>query len=160
MGLIELKPPTQILIVEDEEPKLRHIREFAVERYPNSAIQAAGSVSSAIDALEDCLPDLVILDMSLPTFDVSAGESGGRPRGFGGREILRYMQMEEVDCPTLVLTGYEQFPHPSGGAVPLSTLREEILSEFSEVVRAVLHFDSSLEDWKVQLKKSLDEMGV
>jgi CheY-like chemotaxis protein len=78
-----------ILLVEDEAPKSTHIERFLKNLAPNVVISLAKSVNSAFDALEQNVPDLLLLDMSLPTFDIGDRESGGRPQGFGGIEILR-----------------------------------------------------------------------
>lgn len=86
----------KILLVEDEAPKSTHIATFLKSICPSVSIHLARSVNSACNFLENEHSDLVILDMSLPTFDVCDRETGGRPQGFGGIEVLRFMTMEEI----------------------------------------------------------------
>src|SRR5664279_1242884 len=98
-----------ILLVEDEAPKQQHISSAIFDVQPEAEVRIARSVRSAIDEMRKRQPDLMLLDMSLPTFDVGPTESGGRPQNFGGSEILRYMDLYELHVPTVVVTAYEAF---------------------------------------------------
>ena len=96
------------MLVEDEAPKREHIQRFLDAVGFAIELVFARSVNSALDKLESEKPDLLLLDMSLPTFDIGERESGGRPQGFGGTEVLRQMEMLGLSCPTIVITGYEK----------------------------------------------------
>ena len=149
-----------ILLVEDESPKRRHVERFLNRWSASISLEVAMSVNSALDALDRSLPDLLLLDMSLPTFDVGEGEAGGRPQGFGGVEILRHMTLAEIECPTIVITGYEAFPTEAGKTVELTELRESLSKEFPKLLLGVLHFNSTYEEWKVALERTLAELGL
>lgn len=149
-----------ILLVEDEAPKRTHIERFLTGLSSEVTITIAQSVNSALDALEQQVPDLLLLDMSLPTFDVGERESGGRPQGFGGIEVLRYMAMAEINCPTIVITGYEAFLREAGKPVDLSQLRAELEEEFPQCLKGVLHYNSTYDEWKTALGNALAEFGI
>ncbi|MFW2544041.1 response regulator [Primorskyibacter sp. 2E107] len=146
------------LLVEDESPKLAHIRKFVRESFSNISVVDARSVSSALEAIETEDFDFMLLDMSLPTFDVGQGEQGGRPQGFGGIEILRHLEMSGTNLQTIVLTGYEAFPDETGELIGLETLRNRMMDEFPLTVRQVVHFSSSLEGWKVSLRDGISSI--
>lgn len=146
------------LLVEDESPKLAHIRRFMRESFSNISVSDARSVSTALEVIEDDSFDLLLLDMSLPTFDVGQGEHGGRPQGFGGIEILRHIAMAGIVLPTIVLTGYEAFPDEAGALIDLDTLRQRMTEEFPETVIAVVHFNSSLDDWRASLRPVIEQI--
>ncbi|GJH36316.1 response regulator [Paraburkholderia hospita] len=150
----------RVLIVEDEAPKLLHIERFLCSVVNNLQIVSARSVNSALDELEHMLPDLLLLDMSLPTFDIGERENGGRPQGFGGIEILRYMALAELHCPTIVITGYEAFLRETGKHVDLSQMRSELMNEFPDFLKGVLHYNSSYDEWKDSLASVLKEIGI
>lgn len=150
----------RVLIVEDEMPKLTHIQKFLQGVTPGAEIIAARSVNSALDELEAKLPDLLLLDMSLPTFDIGERESGGRPQGFGGIEILRYMALSHLCCPTIVITGYEGFLRESGEHVDLSQMRADLIGEFPDFLRGVLHYNSSFDEWKESLATTLSAFDI
>lgn len=150
----------RILLVEDEAPKCTHIKCFLEDLSSELNITIAGSVTSALDALEQEVPDLLILDMSLPTFDVKGRESGGRPQGFGGVEILRNMVMDEICCPTIIITGYDAFPREGGVTVDLAQVSAEWTEEFPQLIKGILHYNSTYDEWKTMLKKALTKSGV
>ena len=149
-----------ILLVEDEAPKRAHVEKYLKSLDQEVVIGIAKSVNSALDALENELPDLLILDMSLPTFDVGGRENGGRPQGVGGIEILRYMTMSEMYCPTIVITGYEAFQQDTGKTVDLSQIRAELAEEFPQLVMSVLHYNSTYQEWKIELMNTLVAFGI
>ena len=150
----------QILLVEDEAPKRHHIENLLKDLTPDARILIARSVNSALDALDKGAIELLILDMSLPTFDVGERERGGRPQGFGGTEVLRNMIMSGIGCPTVVITGYEGFVREGGTTVDLTQLRTELTEEFPSVLRAVLHYNSTFDEWKTVLRATLVEAGL
>jgi CheY-like chemotaxis protein len=150
----------RVLIVEDEAPKLLHIERFLRSVRKNLQIVAARSVNSALDELESVSPDLLLLDMSLPTFDIGERENGGRPQGFGGIEILRYMALANLSCPTIVITGYEAFLRETGKHVDLSQMRSELMEEFPNFLKGVLHYNSSYDEWKDSLTVALRDIEI
>lgn len=154
------KKSISILVVEDEQPKYLHIKNYLEELCANAIFEQCKSVSSALNKLEDELPDLLILDMSLPTFDISEFEKGGRPQGFGGIEILRSMLLEKHQCPTIIITGYPAFINDSGETVDLEELSKELLSNFNPFLKGTLHFNSTFSEWRVKLKKLLIKEGL
>jgi CheY-like chemotaxis protein len=136
----------KILIAEDESPKLAHLIAF-VERHLDGQLLIARSVRTAIDIIESQTPDLILLDMSLPTFEVSPGEPGGRPQGWGGAEVLRYMEYLDLSSNVVVVTQYEAFP-TAGGTVDLSHLSGELAAEHPTLFRGVIHYTALNEEWQ------------
>lgn len=155
-----MKSEPTILLVEDEAPKRHHIESLLQDLSPNARILLARSVNSALEELESGAIDLLVLDMSLPTFDVGERERGGRPQGFGGTEVLRNMVMSEIYCPTVVITGYEGFVREGGSTVDLAQLRTELMEEFPDLLRAVLYYNSTFDEWKTVLGTTLENAGL
>ncbi|NVO59408.1 response regulator [Photobacterium damselae] len=150
-----------ILIIEDEDPKRKHIEEHIKSHLDGTALDIIffHSVSSSLDYLDDNEPELIILDMSLPTYDISEIEGGGRPQGFGGLEILRHLKMSGSSCPTLVLTGYEAFMREEG-LVELSQISDELKSEFGKFLIDVLYYNSAYSEWKNRISSTLINLGL
>jgi CheY-like chemotaxis protein len=148
----------RVLLIEDEDPKRRHILAEFRRIVADASVAVAKSVTSALDAIERERPDLLLLDMSLPTFDISDQEDGGRPQGFGGIEILRYLDLQEVRVPTIVITGYEAFPK-AGGQLDLEGLRKELEKDFPDIFLGLLHYNSSLEEWKHELTEAFKKLS-
>ena len=97
------------LLVEDDENKRKHVCSAIREADAEATVVEVKSLRSGQDALRTAQWDLVILDMSIPAFDITRDETGGRAQGLGGRDLLRQMQRLGIESPVVVLTQYDQF---------------------------------------------------
>ncbi|HDX8940823.1 MULTISPECIES: response regulator [Klebsiella] len=150
-----------ILLAEDETPKQKHIEKFVKSYNPNFNIIITRSVNSTLDAIEDNNIDLLLLDMSLPTYEIGDRENGGRPQAFGGINILRSIKLEDIIIPTIVITGYEGFKRNENDIekcvhVDLTQLRDELNNDFPETFLELLHFSSLDKKWELGLLNILD----
>jgi hypothetical protein len=65
------------------------------------------------------------------------------------------MTMAEIRCPTVVITGYEGFTREGGSTLDLAQLRIELQQEFSDLISAVIHYNSTFDQWKTVLTRTL-----
>lgn len=144
-----------ILIVEDDQFKLNKIENFLQAKYPDAKFSIAKSLVRAKREVLRPGFTFAILDMSLPTFDVGAGESGGRPQVFGGAEVFRYMDRKGIRLPTIVLTQFERFGKGETER-DISTLGLDLSKSFDKNYIGLIYFDTTGE-WKVDLEELLDE---
>jgi CheY-like chemotaxis protein len=149
----------RILIIEDEEPKRNSILAVLGDIVPDSEREEARSVQSAIGRLRADPPDLILLDMSLPTFDVRPGETGGRPQGFGGVEVLRYMDRFKLVVPVIVVTAYEAFPK-DGRQIELSDLRDQLTKSHPKTFAGLIFYNSFYSGWRDELIQVMKRMGL
>jgi CheY-like chemotaxis protein len=144
-----------ILLVEDDQFKARRLEQLLKLLRSDATIERANSVTASERALEFSSPlDLVVLDMSLPTFDVGPSESGGRPQGFGGREIMRFMANNDINVPVIVVTQFERFGEP-GKETDLPTLSRSLESEFPGLFRGIVYYDAASERWREEVSSLL-----
>ncbi|MBB2758122.1 UNVERIFIED_ORG: CheY-like chemotaxis protein [Xanthomonas campestris] len=144
-----------VLFAEDDVHKSKHIREFFCSSYSYASITEVASVKSALTKLAGEVFDLLLLDMSLPTFDVAAGGGGGRPQGSGGMEILREIERLDYSPKVIVVTQYADFSI-DGNWYLLSELREELMAEHAGVFTGLVEFDSASVEWKAALREIMD----
>lgn len=142
----------RLLIVEDEAPKLRNVRELAEELGLFSSVEEARSVGGALQLLRVKQFDLILLDMSLPTFDIGNGESGGRPQGFGGQEVLRYMGRYRLATPVVVVTAFEAFAE-QGKAIDLKALERSLSADHPANFRGVILYNTMFSTWRDGLRE-------
>lgn len=149
-----------ILVADDEGPKLDSIVDAVSSACPDVEIGQARSVRSALDILRERVADVVVLDMSLPTFDIAPGEQGGRPQNYGGIELLRYMDFYRIVAPVFIVTQYEAFPD-KGGHVDLSQLGERLKREHAKNFREIIFYGGSTDEaWRRSLMRGLGELEV
>ncbi|TKA18210.1 response regulator [Xanthomonas euvesicatoria] len=147
----------KILIADDEEPKLCSIVDWLAVFDSSSQRITSRSVRSTIDSILNEMPDLVLLDMSLPTFDIGSGENGGRPQGFGGIEVLRNLEFYEVKTKVIVVTQYEAFDE-NGKQVDLRVLRERLKKENPDVFLDCVYYNAVSDAWKTELGYHIEKL--
>lgn len=154
MSLSEL----QVLVVEDDEPKLHAVQRFFETEFPTSVIVAAKSLTTAIEQLSSLRIDLAIVDMSLPTYDFSLDkEGGGRPQGFGGEDIVRFVESESTHTKSVVLTQYEEFEEtPTGGRRSLASLTDSMRASLGPSFLGVLHYSGQHGEWRDRLRRIIE----
>lgn len=152
-----------ILIIEDDEPKLRSIYSFLGEVLNEGAkLISTESLTSAIEKLSTIEIDLAIVDMSIPTFDfVKDRRGGGQPQGFGGADILRFIDSETSNTKSVVVTQYEEFfVEEDGKRRDPRGLEALLRKELDERFLGVIHYSGQHGDWRNALLKILNEHNL
>ena len=140
-----------ILIIEDDEFKGRRIEQAVRDFQPDVELRLERSVNSGLKGLVEHLPDLILLDMSLTTFDVGLGETGGQPKNFGGMEILRQMDRLGIIVPVIVITQHERFARGKQ-EVHLSAVRSELEEQHRQVFKGLVYYNSAGGGWERELR--------
>lgn len=141
-----------ILLIEDDGFKRDKLREYLAELIAGARIAEARSAQSAFRQLRRLEPDLVVLDMSLPTFDIGPSESGGRPQVFGGVEVLREMDRRNIAKPVVVVTQYETF---GDERMSLGELASKLAGEHAQTFVALVYYETASEQWKKQFEDAV-----
>lgn len=135
----------KICLVEDDGFKRDKLRQRLSELFAAANILEARSAKSAFQLIRHHLPSLIVLDMSLPTFDIGADESGGRPQGFGGVEVLREMDRRDIQVPVVVVTQYEVFGEERLGIGELAT---RLATAHPRTFKGLVYYEASSERWQ------------
>lgn len=145
----------KILIVEDNKDKRNNIKNFFQKRLENVIFGEAKSYSSGLSEIYDKKWDLVILDMSLPTYDISHTETGGEKKPVAGKEILRRMQNRKINTPTIIVTQFDVFGEKQ---ISLKSLNEEFMEKYSQIWQGTVSYDKST--WQMELDKIIEEIKL
>lgn len=153
----------KILVVEDESSKKENIINLLSEYFEgNVEVHTAMSVRSAKNILKENTGfDCIILDMSLPTYDIGKDEFGGRPRGFGGKDVIRQVIRQKQNIPILVLTAYEAFSVDSEDDekdISLDELTEQLDKYSHTLILQVVKYNTLMDDWKNKVIEFLEEL--
>ncbi|WP_296211417.1 response regulator [Psychrobacter sp. UBA3480] len=151
----------RILVVEDELSKKENIISLVNENFPKSTLLEAHSVKSAKILLKNKEGfDCIILDMSLPTFDIGRNEFGGRPQGFGGKEVIRQLFRDNRCIPIVVVTAYDFFSNleASDESMSLDELKKQLNKYSSKLTISVIKYSGLIDDWKEKLIEFLQEV--
>lgn len=147
----------KIFLIEDDGYKKAKIIDCLSEKYGNIELLLAESVTSAVRLIEELDNEhIVLLDMSLPTYDLDI-TSGGRPQGFGGVEILRNMDFYEKSNRVIVITQYESI-RLGNRVLDFNELKNELEKEFIDLFHTLINFNVISDDWKIKLINSIGEI--
>lgn len=98
-----------ILVVEDNEYKRKRIVEVIKSDFNDCIVTESYSFTSAWKFISEHVFDVILLDMSLPTFDKTDSDPGGVFRIFGGKELARKMGKRNVKSKFIFITQYKSF---------------------------------------------------
>ena len=143
----------KVLIIEDDRNKLNRLKSFMHARWPRLEIREEYSYQTGLDHLISNKVDLVLLDMSLPTYPISEAEPGGRTRIYGGKEILRQMQRRQISVPTVVVTQFESFGDETESAMQLGELKQLLTNRFAGIYLGTAYYDATMDKWEEELSE-------
>lgn len=141
----------RILVIEDDENKRAQLSQFLQRSFPSAQGVEARSLQSGLRSIRQSLPDLVLLDMTLPNYDAGFDEPGGQTHIFGGREFLRQMDRFDIEVPVIVVTQFETFgkePHEIG----LAELDKLLQADHAAIYRGSVYYHAAIHGWEEQLE--------
>lgn len=141
-----------IYIVEDDFLKASRLRDFLIKNIPEVDCTIHGSFQSGLRAIQQATPDLVILDMTLPTFDRAGSDREGRLRPLGGYDLMRKLVHHAVTVSVIVVTQLETFGE-GADQVTFPELVDRCARDFPNIFRGAVHFRQSDSAWQLELLK-------
>jgi len=146
-----------ILLVEDSRYKRDRIIDHILNDNNSIKIDEAYSFTSGWQKLIKKEYDLIILDMSLPTYDKTEQEQGGKFRTFGGRELARKLIRHNISSNFLFITQYRSFSD-TGDSHTLQSLEKEFEQMFDKQYLGIIYFDTSSTLWKAEVTKTINKL--
>lgn len=141
----------KILIVEDDFNKCKQIKESLQKKWRDIYIDEKKSYQSGLKAIINGKYDLIILDMSMPTYD-----DGERFRAFAGRDILYEMQRRKKYTKTIIVTQFEAFGDDN--KVSIEELKESVENNFKDIYMGIIYYNASLLNWKEEIIKIIENI--
>lgn len=145
----------RVLIVEDNNNKLKQIRNLIENKYADCQVVEAYSFNSGVKRVFENNWDLVILDMSLPTYDITHTESGGDKKPVAGKNIMKRMLNRKINSPVVIITQFETFDDDK---ISLDTLNKEFNEFYNQIWKGTIYYGN--DEWKLVFKKLLDKLSL
>ncbi|WDJ04497.1 response regulator [Xanthomonas campestris] len=144
-----------IYIVEDDPLKAEGICSFMSIIDSVAVVRVFRSYHSGLSAITDAKPDLIILDMTLPTYDRSPAKRAGRLRPLGGYELLRKVRLHEISVRAIVVTMLESFGE-GDKEISYDDMTDACEREFDEMFLGSVYFQPGTSNWQVELRSIYD----
>jgi len=145
----------KILIIEDDPNKLNQIKTFINELYNDDVYEIAQSYQSGLKHIYTQSPDLIILDMSLPTYDITPDEDGYKFRRLAGLDILSELKRKKKKEKIIVVTQFETFGEGLN-YIELKDLKTKMEVEYSDNYIDTVYYNPAQDEWKARLKIIID----
>jgi len=144
-----------ILIIEDDLNKLGNIKEyvesFFKSKHANCDVIIKNSFQSGLKEILTNTHNLVLLDMSLPNFDM-VNNDGGVPLSKGGELILYEMDIMGINPDTIIVTQHDDFDGES-----LETINAEYKKKFPQFYKGYVFYNAVESNWKKELELLLNK---
>lgn len=141
----------RLLIIEDNEAKLNRLRQFCEENLTDYEVEDRRSYNSALSEVvhNGKSYDLILLDVSMNTYDISPEVSDGEQEPLAGSNILRFMKLRKIKVPVIVITMYESFVD----GIKIDKLDDGFREKYSEFYKGFVYYSLRNEDWIKRLKE-------
>lgn len=141
---------SNIIVIEDDFKKKEDIRNFLSSDLQINNIVIKESYQSGLRELIKNKYDLLLLDMSIPTWDKSIDEPGGNFEKFGGYKILKEITRKKKPIKTILITMFDDFGE-SDTSITLSQLDNLLKTEFPDIYIGAVYYNIREEKWKSDL---------
>lgn len=144
------------LLIEDDPAKAEKIIVFIRDNYAELHLSLTRSYQSGLQAIFNNDYDFVLLDMSLPTYDQDKGHFSGKPKGYGGRDILKEMKRYKKQSNVKVITQYNEF---DGGSISIKELDEQLLKKYPTLYKGYIYYNYKVPSaWQSALNEFLESI--
>jgi len=148
---------TRILVADDNKEKLQNIDEFLSSEFKGILLDFAHSYNSTAKKLRAESYQMLILDMSMPTFDSIDRANSGAVRPLAGKDILGKLQYRGINIPVIIITQFDVFGRHSD-TVDLDDLVKDLSSLYPENFKGCVFYDPSSNQWCNDLSRKIKEI--
>ncbi|MDW3195868.1 MAG: hypothetical protein R8G66_26070 [Cytophagales bacterium] len=144
----------KILFIEDHPLKQAQIHKFLNNKPGITAIVTKNSYISGLKELINNSDDYdaLLLDISMPNYDISSEDNGGSWMPLAGKKILKEMFLRDIPTRAIVVTMHGSFDD----GTKITELDNELRTQFSENYIGYVFYSQIDEEWKEKLSQLLN----
>jgi len=146
----------RILIADDNPEKLKAIELFILSRFESFELDFSYSYNSTIKKLKTIQYDLVILDMSMPTFDPKEGVTP-QVKPLAGKDVMSRLKYKNNALPVIIITQFEIFGRMSD-TIDLQNLQQNLSESFPDNFTGCVFYDPLSSSWSESLGELIMEV--
>lgn len=148
----------KIIVIEDDQNKFNNIQRL-IERIEKIDIYRASSYNTGLKSIIKNNYDLILLDMSLPIYEIKKGENSGKINTFAGEEIIQQMKRYDLELPVIVITQFATFGEGSG-KITLKELHHKLKKLDYKFFIDIIHYSTKTNLWEKRLIKEIKKIKV
>lgn len=143
----------RILLVEDDKHKMNDIITYLDTFKQKIEVKTACSVESGVQSAVDTPYDLLLLDMTIPNFDITEKSDGGKSYKNGGEIVVKELLDEEVDFRCAIITQYETFNNET-----IDQINQRIRKLCQANYFGYVKYSTDNDSWKAKLKDLIEHV--
>lgn len=146
----------KILFIEDHPLKQAQFNKFVLENFSDCEIETKNSYISGLKELIKNYKtyDVLLLDISMPNYDISPEDSGGDWMPLAGKNILKEMYLRDIPTKAIVVTMHGSFDD----GTKITELDDELQKEFTDNYIGYVFYSQINEDWKDKICQLLNPL--
>lgn len=135
----------KVLVIEDNEPKLNKLKQFCSDYWPGYQMECRCSYNTALSEVvhHGKFYDIILLDVSMNTYEVNGDASDGEQEPLAGSNILRFMKLRKINVPVIVVTMYESFVD----GIRIDKLDEGFRTRYPEFYKGYVYYSLKNDEW-------------
>lgn len=144
-----------IHLIEDDSFKCSTITNFINDFDPSINIEISQSVGSGLRYLVRNRNNisLLLLDMSMPSYDDDKNTFINEHQSFGGKEILSQMKERKINIPVIVITMFNSIDD-----ISIDTLKDDLLKNYPDNFKGIIFYSSKEVLWSTKLADYIKEL--
>ncbi|WP_379953180.1 hypothetical protein [Dokdonia sp. R78006] len=139
----------KILFIEDHPRKQAQIINYIKSKFQKAEIITRNSYNSGLKELifksEDY--NILLLDISMPNYDISSEDNGGDWMPLAGKKILKQMYLRDISTKAIVVTMHGSFDD----GTRITELDNQLKDEFSDNYAGYVYYTQINEEWQDKL---------
>ena len=143
----------RILLVEDDKLKMNDIINYLKKKKKKIEVETACSVESGVQSAVDNTYDLILLDMTMPNFNITEKSDGGKSYKNGGEIVVKELLDEEVDFRCAIITQYETFNNET-----IDQISQRISKLCQDNYFGYIKYSTDNDAWKGKLKELIEHV--
>lgn len=143
----------RILLVEDDKLKMNDIINYLDTFKKKIEVETACSVESGVQSAVDNTYDLILLDMTMPNFNITEKSDGGKSYKNGGEIVVKELLDEEVDFRCAIITQYETFNNET-----IDQISQRISKLCQDNYFGYIKYSTDNDAWKGKLKELIEHV--
>jgi CheY-like chemotaxis protein len=143
----------KILVADDQDSKQESLTEFIVSNFKDTEIDHSYSFKGTRDKIIKNRYDLVLLDMTMPSFDSQPDKDNivdGKNRALAGKDIIQTMAYRQIIYNVIIVTQFDVFGRHYQ-MTSIDEIIEPLVSDYPEIVKGYVLWDYQSDTWKTKL---------
>lgn len=148
----------KILIADDSDDKQVSLKTLLELEFRDVELSYTKALNTTFSEIRKSFFDLVLLDMTMPSFEDANGEDVDvNLKTLAGKEIIGKIAYRKISVPVIIVTAFEVFGRHDN-LKHISTIYNELMQSYPDIVKGYVFFDIQSDDWKTQLIKEVKKV--